>query len=106
TTIPFVLNSDKFVFDTEIIAQAVAFGFKIREIPVPTRYFAEASSVNFRNSVIYGASTLRVVLRYLLDRANLTTSPLFRRTLSEVISRHHLAEIEAGASGSAQSRGS
>jgi hypothetical protein len=48
TTIPFLLNSDKFLFDTEIIAQAVAFGFRIGEIPVPTRYLAEASSVKFQ----------------------------------------------------------
>src|SRR5712692_9090571 len=68
-TIPFVLNSDKFVFDTEVIAQAVAFGFPIAEVPVPTRYFKEASSVNFRNSVIYGLATLRVVASFLLDRA-------------------------------------
>jgi glycosyltransferase involved in cell wall biosynthesis len=96
TTIPFVLNSDKFVFDTEVIAQTVAFGFKIAEIPVPTRYFKEASSVNFKSSVIYGAATLRVVLSFLLDRANVRPSRLFRRKLADVISRYHLAEINAG----------
>jgi glycosyltransferase involved in cell wall biosynthesis len=92
-TIPFVLNSDNFVFDTEVIAQAAAFGFPIAEIGVPTRYFKEASSVNFKNSVIYGLSTLSVVLRYLLDRWNLRRAPHFRRKLPEVISRYHLAEI-------------
>ena len=50
-TIPFLLNSDDFVFDSEVIAQAVAFEFRIVEVPVPTRYFPEASSVNFRRSV-------------------------------------------------------
>src|SRR5262249_47961753 len=97
TTIPFVLNSDKFVFDTEVIAQTVAFGFKVTEIPVPTRYFKEASSVNFKNSVVYGVATLLVVLRFLLDRANVRRSPLFRRTLGDVISRYHLAQIADGA---------
>jgi glycosyltransferase involved in cell wall biosynthesis len=95
-TIPFVLNSDKFVFDTEVIAQTVAFGYKIAEIPVETRYFKEASSVNFKNSVVYGLATLQVVVRYLLDRSNLRPSRQFRRKLSDVVSRYHLAEIEAG----------
>jgi glycosyltransferase involved in cell wall biosynthesis len=94
TTIPFVLNSDKFVFDTEVIAQTVAFGFKIAEVPVPTRYFKEASSVNFTNSVIYGLATLRVVLRYLLDRANLRRLPQFRQRFGDVVSRYHLAQID------------
>jgi len=93
-TIPFVLNSDKFVFDTEVIAQAVAFGFPIAEVPVPTRYFKEASSVNFRDGVIYGLATLRVVASFLLDRANVRRSPRFRRALREVISRHHVAQID------------
>lgn len=88
-TIPFLLNSDKFVFDTEVIAQAVAFGFRIAEIPVPTRYFPEASSVNLRNSIIYGLGTLTVMARYLLDRAGLRRSPQFRRPLSSIISRYH-----------------
>jgi glycosyltransferase involved in cell wall biosynthesis len=74
--IPFVLNSDDFVFDQELIAQVVAAGgLRIGEIAVPTRYFEEASSVGFRRSVVYGLSTLRVVLRYLLHRARLRRSP-------------------------------
>ncbi len=107
TTIPFVLNSDKFVFDTQVIAQTVAFGFKIAEIEVPTRYFAEASSVNFVHSTIYGLATLRVAVEYLLNRTNLRPSPLFRRTFNDVVSRYHVAEInvshqpEAGSSGPA-----
>ncbi len=92
-TIPFLLNSDKFVFDTEVIAQAVAFGFRIAEIPVPTRYFAEASSVNLHNSIIYGLGTLAVMLRYLLDRSGLRRAPQFRKRLSNVISRHHAQVI-------------
>ena len=92
-TIPFLLNSDKFVFDTEVIAEAVAFGFRIAEIPVPTRYFSEASSVDLRNSIIYGLSTLGVMIRYLLDRTGLKRSPQFRRSLSSVISRYHAEMI-------------
>jgi len=92
-TIPFLLNSDNFVFDTEVIAQAVAFGFPIAEIAVPTRYFEEASSVDFKNSVIYGLQTLWVMARYLLDRWGLVKSDQFRRPLSDVVSRHHAPEI-------------
>jgi glycosyltransferase involved in cell wall biosynthesis len=92
-TIPFLLNSDDFVFDTEVIAQAVAFGFRIDEIAVPTRYFAEASSVNFRRSVSYGLGTLRVMLRYRLDRSGLRPARQFRVKLGDVMSRHHAAEI-------------
>ncbi len=65
-TVPFECNSDDFVFDTEILVQAVVFGFKIAEIPVPTRYFPEASSINFRRSVTYGLSTLWTLVKYIL----------------------------------------
>jgi glycosyltransferase involved in cell wall biosynthesis len=75
-TIPYRLNSDDFVFDQDLIAQVVAAGgMRIGEIAVPTRYFTEASSVNFKRSVVYGLSTLRVVTRYLLHRAGLRRSP-------------------------------
>ena len=75
-TIPFERISDDFVFDQELIAQVVAAGMthRIGEIAVPTRYFAEASSVGFRRSVVYGLSTLEVVTRYLLHRMRLKPS--------------------------------
>ena len=92
-TIPFLLNSDKFVFDTEIIAQAVAFGFRIGEIGVPTRYFKEASSVNFKNSVIYGLSTLWVMVRYLAHRLDLVQVDQFSKRLTDVLSPHHQPAI-------------
>jgi glycosyltransferase involved in cell wall biosynthesis len=76
-TIPYHLNSDDFVFDQDLVAQAVAFGMRIGEIAVPTRYFEEASSVGFRRSVVYGFATLRVVLRYLLHRVRLRRSGRF-----------------------------
>jgi glycosyltransferase involved in cell wall biosynthesis len=92
-TIPFLLNSDDFVFDTEVIAQAIAFGFRIGEIGVPTRYFKEASSVNFTNSIIYGLSTLAVMVRYLLSKWNVRPYAQFKKTLPEIISRYHLPQI-------------
>jgi glycosyltransferase involved in cell wall biosynthesis len=73
-TIPYRLNSDDFVFDQELVAQAVACGMRIGEIAVPTRYFEEASSVGFKRSVVYGLATLRVVLRFLLHRIRLRRS--------------------------------
>jgi len=74
-TIPYRLNSNDFVFDQELVAQVVAVGgLPIAEIAVPTRYFAEASSVNFRRSVVYGLSTLRVVTRFLLHRTGIRRS--------------------------------
>jgi len=62
------LNSDKFVFDQEIIAQFVETGQRIAEIPVPTRYFPQASSASFLASCRYGISTLLVLAKYLLHR--------------------------------------
>jgi len=88
-TIPFLLNSDDFVFDTEVIAQAAHFGFKIDEVAVPTRYFAEASSVPFRRAVVYGLSTLAVVGRYLLHRSRLRKDRIFTAELSQILSPTH-----------------
>jgi len=71
-TIPYRLNSDDFVFDQDLIAQVVAAGgLAIGEVAVPTRYFDEASSVNFRRSVVYGLSTLVLLFQFLLHRLGL-----------------------------------
>lgn len=67
----FELNSDRFVFDTEIIVQAVAAGLRIREVPIATRYFPEASQIGFMASTRYGLSIVRVLGRYLLHRTGL-----------------------------------
>ncbi|HEY7423991.1 MAG TPA: glycosyltransferase family 2 protein [Gemmataceae bacterium] len=75
--IPFEKNSDDFVFDTQFLVQAVRFGFRLGDIPVPVRYFDEASSINFRRSLKYGISTLGVVGQYWLDRLGIRRSPLF-----------------------------
>jgi glycosyltransferase involved in cell wall biosynthesis len=75
--IPFEKNSDDFVFDTQFLAQAVRLGFRLGDIPVPVRYFAEASSINFRRSLKYGIGTLGVVGQFWLDRLGIRRSPLF-----------------------------
>jgi glycosyltransferase involved in cell wall biosynthesis len=76
-TIPFERNSDDFVFDSEVLAQVSAFGFRAGEIAVPCRYFAEASEINFFRSTVYGLQTLVVCARLLLHGAGLKRFALF-----------------------------
>jgi glycosyltransferase involved in cell wall biosynthesis len=78
-TVPFLRNSNGFVFDTEVIFQAVQFDLPVVEVPVSTRYFADASSVGFKAGVVYGLGTLWTAARFLLHRAGLVDSPKFRR---------------------------
>jgi len=75
---PFLLNSDKFVFDQEMLVQAVHMGFGIKEVPVPTKYFPEASSAGFIASTIYGLSILLLLGRYLLHRISLVNLKQFQ----------------------------
>jgi glycosyltransferase involved in cell wall biosynthesis len=75
--VPFERNSDDFVFDTQFLVQAIHFGFRLGDIPVPVRYFDEASSINFKRSLRYGISTLGVVAQFWMNRAGLRRSPLF-----------------------------
>lgn len=89
TTVPFLLNSDDFVFDTQMIAQAAHMGFRIEEIPVQARYFPEASSVNFKVSLIYGLKTVGVMVKFLLQRLGLCRFRFFDRRLTDVVSRHY-----------------
>ncbi len=67
--IPFLENSNDFVFDTQVLIQAAAFGFRIGEVPAVGRYFEEMSSIGFRTSAVYGLKTLAALLRYVLHRA-------------------------------------
>jgi glycosyltransferase involved in cell wall biosynthesis len=72
------MNSDKFVFDQEIVAQFVDIGMRIAEVPVPTRYFPQASSCSFVASSRYGLSILGVLTRYLLHRSKLVKQKQFQ----------------------------
>ena len=76
-TVNFLLNSDRFVFDQEIVAQVVAAGFRIEEIPVPTRYFPEASSASFVASSVYGLRILSLLFWYSLHRRGIFRSRRF-----------------------------
>lgn len=75
--LPLEANSDDFVFDNQMLAQIVWYGFTIGEVSCPAKYFAEASSINFRRSVKYGFGCLATALEYRLARWRLIRSPLF-----------------------------
>jgi glycosyltransferase involved in cell wall biosynthesis len=66
--LPLLENSDDFVFDNQMLAQCVYFGFRIGEVSCPTKYFAEASSINFRRSVRYGLGVLATSLQFVLQK--------------------------------------
>ncbi|MDD5106891.1 MAG: glycosyltransferase family 2 protein [Desulfuromonadaceae bacterium] len=76
--LPLDANSNDFVFDNQMIAQMVWFGFRIGELSCPTKYFKEASSINFRRSVIYGIGVLGTALLFRLNKWGLSSSPRYR----------------------------
>ena len=78
--LPWPANSDDFVFDNELLAQAIVGGYRIGEISVPTRYFAEASSINFPRSVRYGLGVVRTTLLACLARCGVARHRLFAGT--------------------------
>jgi glycosyltransferase involved in cell wall biosynthesis len=75
--IPIEENSDDFVFDNEILVQAVYFGFRIGEISCPTKYFEEASSINFKRSVVYGIGVLTTAFKYFSQKIGLAKFAIF-----------------------------
>lgn len=77
--LPLEQNSDDFVFDNQMLAQITWFNFRIGEVSCPTRYFPEASSINFRRSVVYGLSVLKTALQFRFSKIGLVDSPLFSR---------------------------
>jgi glycosyltransferase involved in cell wall biosynthesis len=76
-SLPLEANSDDFVFDNEILAQIIFFGFRMGEISCPTRYFAEASSINFGRSVKYGFGVLATALMFRLQKMHLGRFRIF-----------------------------
>ena len=75
--LPLEANSDDFVFDNQMLAQIVWFGYTIAEVSCPTKYFAEASSINLFRSIQYGFGCLHTALVFRLARLKKVTSPLF-----------------------------
>ena len=76
-TIPYESNSDGFVFDSEFLAQAAWFGFRIGDAPIPCRYFDEASSIRLSASTVYGLKTLAVLAKFWLQRMRLARFAIF-----------------------------
>jgi glycosyltransferase involved in cell wall biosynthesis len=79
-SLPLLMNSDDFVFDNEMLAQAIYFGFRIGEISCPAHYFAEASSINFQRSVKYGFGVLWTSLRFRLQKLGLASFRIFDKS--------------------------
>jgi glycosyltransferase involved in cell wall biosynthesis len=77
TTLPLLENSDDFVFDNEMLAQCICFGYRVGELSCPANYFEEASSINFGRSVSYGFGVLRTTLKYWLQRKGFVHYRLF-----------------------------
>jgi glycosyltransferase involved in cell wall biosynthesis len=77
TRLPLLENSDDFVFDNQMVAQCVHFGFRIGEVSCPTKYFEDASSINFRRSVKYGMGVLSTTLQFGLQRFGLGNFRIF-----------------------------
>ncbi|MFN6946289.1 MAG: glycosyltransferase family 2 protein [Cytophagaceae bacterium] len=83
-TINFEDNSDNFVFDNQMLSQVLMAGYEIAEVTCPTKYFEEASSINLKNSMVYGLGVLKVSLIHFLNRLGLNKSPLYKKkALSE-----------------------
>jgi glycosyltransferase involved in cell wall biosynthesis len=75
--LPLATNSDDFVFDNQMLVQLVWFGYRIGEVSCPTKYFADASSINFRRSVVYGLGVLRTAIRFRLCKMKLLCCDIF-----------------------------
>lgn len=88
-SLPLEENSDDFVFDNQMLAQIIYFGFRIGEISCPTRYFAEASSINFRRSVKYGLGVLATSLMFRLEKLHLGSFRIFREEGHRLIQDHY-----------------
>lgn len=76
-SLPLLENSDDFVFDNQMLAQVAYFGYRIGEISCPTKYFSEASSINFWRSMRYGLGVISTSLKYRLQKIDLWSDPLF-----------------------------
>jgi len=78
-SLPLLENSDDFVFDNQMLAQCIYFGFRIGEVSCPTKYFAEASSINFRRSVKYGLGVLATTLQFAFQKLGIAQFRIFSR---------------------------
>ena len=94
-TLPLLENSDDFVFDNQMIAQAAMFKFNIGEISCPTKYFEEASSINFKRSVEYGLGVLGTTVRYVAHKVGMIHSPMFGATGRKVTQEYYSKAVQS-----------
>src|SRR3989475_2348805 len=103
--LPLLENSDDFVFDNQMLAQCVHFGFRIGEVSCPTKYFEEASSINFRRSVKYGFGVLGTTLQFALQKMGLAHFRIFSakgRRLEPGYAAYYARRTAGGPQGQAQ----
>jgi glycosyltransferase involved in cell wall biosynthesis len=94
-TLPLLENSDDFVFDNQMIAQAVAFSFKIGEISCPTKYFEEASSINFKRSVKYGFGVLATTFSFAANKMGIVRVARFGAS-GRKVNQHYYSQVTQG----------
>lgn len=87
--LPLEENSDDFVFDNQILAQAIFFGYRIGEVSCPTKYFAEASTINFQRSLKYGLQVLATSLKFRAQRLGLMRFTIFNLSGSKLASDYY-----------------
>jgi glycosyltransferase involved in cell wall biosynthesis len=95
-TLPLLANSDDFVFDNQMLVQARALSFQFGEISCPTKYFPEASSINFRRSMVYGLGVLATSVRYVLNRWGIYRSQIFSASPTLRLSSTYYKMDQAG----------
>ena len=81
--LPLELNSEDFLFDNQMLAQIIWSGYRIGEVSCPTKYFKDASSINFRRSVVYGVGVLKTALQFRLCRMGLIMVPIFAEGVAD-----------------------
>ena len=93
--LPLLENSDDFVFDNQMIAQSIMFGFRIGEISCPTKYFKEASSINFTRSVEYGMGVLATTAGFVAHKLGVAKRPLYKTTGRTVALKYYTEGTQA-----------
>jgi hypothetical protein len=89
-SLPLLENSDDFVFDNEVLAQCICFGHRIGEVSCPTKYFKEASSINFARSVKYGFGVLSTTLKCRLQKLGIVKYRLFSPKSKKLLMDYYL----------------
>jgi hypothetical protein len=96
--LPLLENSDDFVFDNQALAQCVRFGFRIGEVSCPTKYFKEASSINFHRSVVYGLGVLKTTVQFALQKWGMASFQFLSaegRTLDAEVAAYYTRDSES-----------